>query len=369
MKARRFRVPLTALLTLAGCVLPGSATVEEDQFRSRVKVAEVSAHDVEHTLELTGTVEAGRSVHLLPTAPGKIKKLDVKVGDKVTEGQVLARMDLDVAMLQLEQTRAALRLAELGVGTATNDYGRAQTLHERGTLTPQQHEQAQAGMEMAELQRAQANAALGLAREQVSGGVLKAPFDGIVSVVGGEQGDFYNPMTASPLAGPGGLVGVVDLDTVRMDLHVTDRDIVKLKAGMAAHIRVAAVADLLPDEGLPATIESVGVAADPTTRTFPVRVVADNPEHVVRAGIHGTAQLVVERRDEVIAVPRASVLDGVDGPYVIAVDGGIGSRISVEVGLVGVEWTEILDGLEGGEQIAVEGAFGLPDGALVEVQQ
>ncbi|MBW2257988.1 MAG: efflux RND transporter periplasmic adaptor subunit, partial [Deltaproteobacteria bacterium] len=130
---------------------------------------------------------------------------------------------------------------------------------------------------MAELQVTQARAAQGLARKQITGGVLVAPFDGLISSVACEEGEHFNPMTISPMGGPQALVGIVDLDTVKVDLQVADRDVAQLNVGMPAKILVDAFADQLPPEGLLGHVDSIGYAADPITRTFPVRVVAANP--------------------------------------------------------------------------------------------
>ncbi|MCK6502509.1 efflux RND transporter periplasmic adaptor subunit [Myxococcota bacterium] len=358
---------LLALLLAPACGDTGAGDPSSVEFRTRVQVAKVGTADVQRALELTGTVQAGRSVHLLPTTPGKIEALPVKVGQAVKKGEVLARMDLGIASLQRQQAQAAVRLAELGLETAKKDFARVQELNQRGSVTAQQFEQAQAGLEMAQLQVQQAQAALGLAGEQLDGGVLRAPFDGTVSVVGGEEGDWYNPMTVSPLAGPGGLVGVVDLSTIRVDLDLAEADVGRVSAGMPATIQVQAVADQLPPDGLPGRVESVGLAADASTRTFPVRVVADNPGTVVRAGMAGRVWLELDRRDGVLAVPRAAVQRDAQGAWVLVVEQGAAHKRPVTLGLEGRDQVEVQGGLQGGEQVIVDGSFGLPDGALVEV--
>ena len=368
MTARPLPIALALIILLApGCGGTGAGDPSAVEFRTRVKVAPVEQTDVQRVLELTGTVQAGRSVHLLPTTPARIAALPVKVGQAVKKGEVLARMDLDIANLQRQQAKAAVRLAELGLETTKKDFARVQELNQRGSVTAQQFEQAQAGLEMAELQVQQAQAALGLAGEQVDGGVLRAPFDGTVSVVGGEEGDWYNPMTASPLAGPGGLVGGVDLSTIRVDLDLAENDVGRVVVGMPARVMVEAVASQLPPEGLAGTVESVGLAADSSTRTFPVRVVAENPGPVVRAGMAGRVRLELDRRDGVLAVPTSAVLRDDTGAWVLVEDQGVAHRRTVVTGMEGRDRVEILEGLQAGEQVIVDGSFGLPDGARVEV--
>ncbi len=361
---------LLPLLLLAACGdgdSPTSDPAASTAPKVLVRVAPASTAGVEHTLELTATVQAGRSVDLVTDVPGKIRQIPVETGDAVEAGALLARLDADVARFQYDQAEAATRLADLGLATAQREFGRAESLHQAGTLPDQQFEQAHSALEMAGLQKAQAEAAKGLADKQVRGSVLTAPFDGVVAYVCCEEGEYFNPMTISPMGGVQGLVGLVDLDTVKIDLEVSDRDVGRIAPGMPAHVLVDVVADRLPAGGLAGTVASVGMAADAASRTFPVRIVADNPGHVVKAGTHAKVRIVLERKDGVVSVPASAVLGGDDGAFVMVVADGVARKTPVVVGLQGNGDLEILQGLAGTEQVVVEGNFGLPDGAPIEV--
>ena len=84
----------------------------------------------------------------MPDLPGKVARIPVRVGDTVAKGQLLAQLDVDMATLQRDQATAARRLAELGVETAQRELDRAQRLHERGSLTDQQLDQASSALEI-----------------------------------------------------------------------------------------------------------------------------------------------------------------------------------------------------------------------------
>jgi len=354
---------------LTGCESLGLGGSEVEEVGALVKVQPVQNGIVERSLELSGTVEAGQSVRLVPDMPGKVKSLPVQVGDEVSKGALLARLDTDMARLQLDQAEAMVRLAELGLETADREFGRAERLHASGTLTDQQFDQAQSGLEMAEQQLAQAAAAKGLANEQVSGGVLRAPFDGIVTQVGCEEGEYFNPMGMSATGGAPVLVSLVNLESIRLDLQVSDQDVGRLTEGMGARIFVDSMADVLPEEGVEGAVEFIGLAADPMTRTFPLRIVADNPDDAMRAGVHARVRLVLERRDAALHVPDESVREAEGQSYVMVADGVTARRVVVETGMDGDQGTEIVSGLTGNEKVIVEGNFGLPDGARIEVVQ
>lgn len=364
----------TLILLLASAFLASGLTACDNDAQAEadvelhpwVEAGPVQRGTVDRSLVLTGTIQAGRTVHLLPMAAAKIESLPVKVGDRVSKGQVLARLDTDLSRLQFQQAEAAVGLAEVGLATAEREFERAQKLHQTGTLTDQQFEQAKAGMDMANLQLAQAKAAKGLANEQLVDGVVKAPFDGLVASVGGEVGNWFSPAAMNPMA-PGGLVSVVDLSSVKVDVQVTDRDVSLIEPGMPAVLEVDALGERLP-EGLPGTVESVGFSADAASRTFPVRVVASNPDTVVRAGMHARVRLVLERSTDALWVPEDAIQPAAVGQYVLVLQEDSTAQMQpVKTGIHGDRGIEILSGLDGSEQIVVKGAFGVKPGAVVEV--
>ncbi len=374
MRGRLSLVSMFAMIPListglCGCEALGLTGGEVEEVGALVTVAPVNEGYLERSLELTGTIEAGQSVKLVPDMPGKVKSLPVQVGSEVNRGDLLARLDTDMARLQAEQAQAAVRLGELGLETAEREFARAERLHASGSLTEQQFDQAQAGFEMAEQQLAQASAMHGLANEQVSGGVLRAPFAGVVTSVGCEEGEYFNTMGMSPTGGSPVLVSVVNLDTIRVDVQASDRDVGRLAEGMSARIYVDSLADQLPADGLEGRVEFVGLAADPMTRTFPVRVVADNPDQTVRAGMHARIRLVLERRDSAMYVADEAVRESEGQSYVMVAQDTVARRRPVTTGLVGDQGTEITKGLAAGELVVVAGNFGLPDEALIEVTQ
>ncbi len=357
----------TALPCLGGCFQAGKATVDMDEIKAYVEVEPVKRGELIRSLQLTGTVEAIRQVNLVTDMPGKVERIPVKVGQQVRRGELLVQLDTDMAELQAQQAASAVKLGELGFVTATREYGRAATLHEKGSLPDQAFEQAQAGMQMAEQQLVQAQAAQGLAREQIQGSRLVAPFDGVVTYIAAEENEYFNPMTVSPMAGPGGLAGLVDASSIKIDLQVADSDIGTLVSGMGARIFVDALGDRVPEDGLVGSIDYVGIAADATTRTFPVRVIAENPDLAVLAGTHARVKLVLEAQPTALFVPAQAVRGEEGGYYVMILDGERAKRVEVAVGLEGDDGVEIVDGLQDGQLVVTEGNFGLADGALVEV--
>ncbi len=359
------------LLLVGSLVVPACTTTSteggvSEALKAYVETAEVVVSPLERTLELTGTVEAGRAADLVPDMPGRVRRLDVHVGDRVKQGQVLAELDTDLVDLQMRQAEAGVKLATLQLEAAKREFARAEGLYRSGSMPKQQFEQAQTGLEMAKLQLAQARAAQALAKRQQAGGKVVAPFDGVVTWVACEEDENFNPMSMS-IGKPPGLVSIVDMHTIRIDLQVSDTDVAHIEEGMPARIFVDVLADRLPPQGVEGRVEYVGKAADPASRTFPVRVQAENPDETILVGMHARVRLVLERRDRAIQIPASALLGEEGDRYVMVVEGGRVRKVPVRTGLEGDSGVEVLEGLKGGESVVVEGGFGLVDGALVEV--
>ncbi|MBW2257989.1 MAG: biotin/lipoyl-binding protein [Deltaproteobacteria bacterium] len=126
MKTSSMIVALALVAGLAGCGMTGQANTDLEEIRVFVHVEPVRQGTLDRTLELTATVQAGRAVDLLPDMPGKVSSLPVKVGQEVRKGDVLARLDMEMAELQQRQASAAAKLAVLGLETATREFARAE---------------------------------------------------------------------------------------------------------------------------------------------------------------------------------------------------------------------------------------------------
>ncbi len=357
----------TILYCPTGCFQSGGTNIEMDEIKAYVEVQPVQRGELIRSLDLTGTVKAIRQVDLVTNMAGKVKSIPVKVGQQVGRGELLVQLDTDMAQLQAQQAAAAVRLAELSLATAQREFQRASSLHEKGSMPDQAFEQAQAGVEMAQQQLAQGQAALGLVREQIRGSRLVAPFDGVVTYIAAEENEYFNPMTISPMAGFGGLVGLVDDSAIKIDLQVADSDITSIRQGMSARIFVDALADREPRGGLLGSVDYVGIAADSMSRTFPVRVVADNPDHAVLVGTHARVDLVLESRAATLYLPESAIRGERGERYVMVLDGERAYKVEVTTGMRGGKGIEITEGLTEGQMVITRGNFGLPDGALVEV--
>lgn len=353
---------LCFVLLLAACqpqATPSAAPVVAALDGAPVRAATASRQSLVRTVELGGVVAASRSARLVPLGQGVVSALPVKLGDRVKRGQLLAELDVSTLRLQVDQAEKAGRLAHLQLDDARREAERAERLAAEGALAQAQLDKARAGLAMAEAQTAQADASVAVLRDQIGRARLTAPFDGTVTMVALEQGEFFSPTPS--MSGPPALVAIDDLDNLQLDLHIADVDLPRVHEGMEAVVR----SEVYPERTWAGTVQTVGASAEPGTRTFLVRVRIANDDGALRPGLFLTAALVLERADDAIVVPASAVLGDGDQRWAMVLDGDVARRRAVRVGMRGDAGWQVEDGLTDGETVVTEGHFGLPDGSAV----
>lgn len=336
------------------------AEIREELVRAApVRVVPASRDTISESLRYTGTVEALKRINITPDTGGKIARIHVREGDRVSRGQILAELETEAIRLQLLQAEAGLAVAEAGYNDARKNKERMDRLLKENAVSEHQHEKVQLAYEAAEAQRRQARAALSLARHALDVSVMRAPFDGIVASKNAEVGDVINPMMGG-FGAATGVLTLVDFSQVKIVIEVTQTDVFRLRRGQAASLTVG----YAPGVSFPGEIAVVNPAADPLSKKFRVEVTVDNPGLVLRPGTFGEVTFQVSTHENALVVPQRAILEDA---YVFVVVDGRAVKRPVSLGLQNTHRVEILSGLEEGERVIVEGNFGLEEGMPVAI--
>jgi RND family efflux transporter MFP subunit len=351
-----------------------------------VEVAKVTRGNIEVTSTLTGRVEAQTEVPVPAKLSAQVVAVRVRVGEKVKAGQVLVELDKKDVSEQVRQAEANLKVAEASLPPASGesaaaasarvalesaqaDLKRIESLKEQGLASEQAWEQAKARAAGAAAQyqavldqeRAakaryeQAQAALELARSQLADATITAPISGIVASLPVEVGQTVSPGVA--------VATIVNMDQVKIKLNVPEKDVVHLKEGQAAKVRVTS----LKGKEFTGKLTSLAPAADARTRSFLAEVTLDNPGYELKPGMFAEVRLVTETRKDVVMVPQDAVLVEGDEHVVYVVSGNRAHRREVKLGLGNDEAVEVLSGVKEGEDLVVTGQDYLEDGVPVTV--
>lgn len=293
--AHSLLLPTLLLLStffFTGCV--------EDKPVGEKQIHTVDARPVT-TLETDLKIPVSGSIHPLKTVKfgfmvaGKIKAVNVRVGDFVEKNQI-------IAMLDPTDYKNGLQIAEARYIEISSEYKRLTRLHKKGSITPNAYDKIVAG-------RSQAEANYRIYKKKVSDTILKSPVSGFISrkvVEAGEIVDQGDPCFT-----------VVKTSTVEARMAVPESEIALVKKGQKADVTVPAIGKKI-FEGVVTQIVPV---ADPLTRTFNVKIMVSNPEDIIRAGMIALARIDVEKKIKILTIPGEAVVRSPDNLlYVFTVD-------------------------------------------------
>ncbi len=221
------------------------------------------ANDV--TIEAIATARAKRSVTLYPETTGEIVELRVSAGDRVKRGDVILRLNTQLAALEVDLARTKLAAAQMKLE-------RAETLRESNVNTGAQVEDAGNLAAQSKLELEQAEESL---RERT----LTAPFDGVVGIPGVELGDRVTPETS--------IVTLDDRSALFVEVEVPEQYLSRVSLNQQVSARTPSFDDLT-FEGLVAEIDS---RVDPVTRAMLVRASLGNTSDTLRPGMSFAIEL------------------------------------------------------------------------------
>lgn len=338
-----FLAPLFALLiaVLAGCGAESSGKPAAPQPRAHlVELALAEPGRLSYSADRAGSLRALREVMIVNQEEGQLIELRVREGDRVTEGQVLARYDDRILRAQLDKASAALGQAEL-------DHRRNMQLTAKGFVSQDAVSRAATNLEIA---RAEAR----LLQARVNHMTIAAPFDGVVAKRLVEPGNVTPQHTH--------LLTVIDPSRLVTDVNVSELVLPYLSVGGPAQVRIDALGEALH----PGKIVRIHPTIDPATRTGRIEVVLNPVPQGARPGQFSRVLLSTGSREWVV-VPLAALQRDAQGEFVyVHQDDGTVRRAGIASGLRLADRVEIRDGLARGAKVVVKGFLGLAPGQSVK---
>lgn len=332
-----------------------------------VAVVRVTAGTVESALDISGTLAPRSRVGLKPKLPGRLDRILVDIGDRVSEGQVVATVDrgevdaqVDAAVAAIGVAKAGIESAEASLANAISEHDRATTLFAAGALPRQRLEAAETARRAATAQRdlakanlAQAEAAVRRAREVQRDTTLYSPVSGFIV----ERN--YDP---GAIPGDRPVVVVADIRQLKLEAGVSEMEAGRLKTGMPALVSVQAK----PGETFTGQVAAIVPEVDQRNRHFRIEVRVPNAEGALLAGMYASARLVLAQADEALIVPREAVVARDGQRVVLKINGDTVAPVAVVEGLSDGRVVQIVSGLTAGDQVLADARRQLPADARVK---
>ncbi|MCC3144431.1 efflux RND transporter periplasmic adaptor subunit [Halanaerobium sp. Z-7514] len=244
---------------------------------------------------------------------------------------------------QLENARSQLNSARTNLAVSEANLREA----ERGP----REERIRAGA----AQLKQAEAGLDELEDNLRKTIITAPFDGLVFQVNVEKGEMIGSGQA--------IINLINIDQLYVEIELTASAVSRINKGDMVEVKAETMQHYVEGE-----ITNIAPQADPSTRSFLVKVKIDNSEHSLRPGMFADVRLLKGEAGDAVVVPIESIMDLTEEtPYLYVVEEGRAVRREVEVGLQTDTQAEIISGLEAGESVIIRGQQRLEAGVEVEV--
>lgn len=344
-------VVVIGLLSLIGWVLTNNkkeneaktAVVAETGGAIVVNAATVSRQPIVLDFSANGNFAANQDLTLLSEVSGRVTRILVDEGSRVSKGQVLATVDPEILNLDKQAAEDALQKLK-------TDYERYKSSYETGGVTRAQLDEIELQLRNAEVRVQQAN-------RRVADATIKSPINGVVNRRDIEVGAYLSPGTE--------LFEIVDLSQLKLHVTANETQVVNLKVGD----KVSVTSTVFPADEFNGTVRFIAAKAD-NTLNYPIEIVIDNNRSSeLRAGMYGTAHFKFPQTEPAILVPRGAFVGGVNSNQIYVLGADSTARVrKVIAGRIFGEKVEIVQGLEEGETVITSGQINLVDGAKVAAQ-
>ncbi|MBC35749.1 MAG: hypothetical protein CL663_06900 [Bacteroidetes bacterium] len=312
-----------------------------------VSVQTLAAEKFDHYIELTGTIEAQNIAFISPEAPGQIKKIFVKEGDRVMKDQVLAELNTSVIKNQIKQAETQLELAEIV-------FKKQKNLWDQKIGSEIDYLTAKNNFESLESNIETLKSNLELL-------IIKAPFDGIIDDVILKEGELANPGAQ--------LMQMVNLNKLYINADLAENYLAAVKKGDKVEVSFPS----FPDMNMVKPIYRIGSIIHPMNRTVNVQLKVDNKKEILKPNGLAIIKINDFSEEAAIVVPSIIVKQDNRGSFLyVATKNGTdwtSKKRYVETGRTYMDKSMIINGLKAGEKVIVKGFTQITDGSTIQISK
>jgi RND family efflux transporter MFP subunit len=267
---------------------------------------------------LTGTVEAKQRAHLAPLEAGRVKQLEVEIGDIVTKGQTLLSLDSKLAELEVLAAKASLMAIQVNLNEANRQYQEVLLLSKQQLVAQTLISERAALLANSEAQLANSQATLSLRHELLNRHTLQAPFAGVIAQRNVDLGEWITQQTP--------ILTLVAQDDLRLTISIPQQYYSRLAKQLNVSVKV--VPDSVDAQSFSAVLNRLVPVSDPITRTFMAQIDLPKETDLV-AGMSARAQISLPNTSQkTFMLPRSAIKQHPDGgSSVFIVKNGIAKRI------------------------------------------
>ena len=330
--------------TVCGCGSQDAAEQQETVSRIPVDVETVEVQDFDKLITLGGLTAAENTVQVIAKVGGmeQIKAVHVKVGDKVSAGQVLAQLDNETSAINLSN-------AQMAYDNAYTNYEHATQLFELGAVSQSDLNQLKMAYENANNTLRQAQMAMDYA-------TVTAPISGTITMVNANVGSFAT--ASAPM------FEIANVDTLEISTGINEQNVSKIKIGQEVLLKIHSVSD----KWMSGTITEISKVMNAQTKNYPVTIALANKDDDLVAGMYAEVQVAVEHAEDVLVIPVDAIVYKEAKPvaFIAQADGTVKEK-ALTLGINDGDYYVVTKGLQAGDQIVVKGNGNLVEGEPISI--
>ncbi len=292
-------------------------------------------------ISISGSLEPDEQIEIRSEIPGVVESINFKEGSKVSEGQVLIRVNDIELRAQLSKALTAKKLA-------SENERRAKLLLEKQAISQEEYDIASADFQSA-------SAEAELISAQLSKTVLKAPFSGTIGLRSISKGTYVTPSTV--------IAKLVNTEDLKITFSVPEKYAPQVHVGTVLNFTTSD-----SDEQYEATIYAIDPEIEVSTRTLRVRAIMDNREKNLYPGGFANVILPLETINDALLVPTESLIPVQNGKRVFISHNGRAKEIDVQTGSRTGSSVRVISGLKAGDTVITYGVMAIQDGTPIEVK-
>lgn len=326
-----------ALLLLSSC--NNESTQTSSSVTVSVRVANAEKGVMEETETITGTVCSKKEITISSELEGDYVLLNnpktgktFKLGDKVTKGTKIIKLNNKEYENDIQ-----LDYKKLEIESSKNEYESQKKLYDKGGVTESDLIDAKGTMlsTQYDYETAQIN---------IEKMTITAPFDGVIVEL-----PYFTPDVR--INDGEELVTIMDYSDLYLTFNLPEKSITTVKEDQEVYVQNYT----MPDDTLMGAVTQLSPAIDEDTRTFSGVIEIENSKLKLRPGMFIQGDIVTERHDEVLILPKDVVISSSRGDYVYVAEKGIAVQKNIKTGLENDDYVEVLDGITADDLVVIEG--------------
>src|SRR5262249_19823505 len=396
---RVLTVFIAGLTTLLCCSCSKAQNAEAEDLKASdiatVSVAKATPEDMSRRIVLTAEFRPFQEIDVMAKIAGYVKKINVDVGDRVQEGQVLALIEVPEMADDQARANSLLRRSQAELARSKDELQRAESAHQiahlsynrlsdvakqkQGLIAQQEIDDAQSKDLVAEAQVNAAKSSVSAAEQQVQVSLAEvqktktlldytrvtAPFAGVVTRRYADTGSMIQAgISSSTQAMP--LVKLSQNSLLRLILPVPESAVPTVHVGQEVEVRVATLG-----RSFPGRVARFSERVSATTRTMDTEVDVPNPDLVLIPGMYAEANLTLDRRTNVLSIPILAVdlaSDGMSGQIAVVTPENRIEIRTIQLGAESETKFEVRSGLREGDLVVTSNQSALRSGQEVRLK-